>query len=103
MKILILSPQPFFTARGTPINIRQILLALSKAEHEVTLLCYPLGQNLEIENVEIKRSIGVPFISSIRPGPSLKKIALDFFFFFSALRLIPVSYTHLTLPTICSV
>ncbi len=88
MKVLILSPQPFFTARGTPINIRQILFALSQAEHEVTLLCYPLGQDLKIENVEVKRSLSVPFISSIKPGPSFKKIVLDFFFFFSALKLI---------------
>ena len=88
MKVLILSPQPFFVERGTPINIRQICTSLSSAGHEVTLLSYPLGNDIGIKNVEIKRSPRVPFITSIKPGPSLKKIILDFFFFFSALKLV---------------
>ena len=89
MKILILSPQPFFTARGTPINIREVAYSLSNAGHEVTLLCYHLGEDIKIgNNIEIYRSLAVPFIDSVKPGASLKKIILDFFFFFSALKLI---------------
>ena len=86
-KILILSPQPFFETRGTPLNVREILYSLSDAGYSITLLAYPFGKNLKIPNVEIIRSPGFPGINKVKIGPSFQKIILDIFFFFKALKL----------------
>lgn len=86
-KILLLSPQPFFQARGTPINVREMLYALSEDGHHVTLLCYPFGENINIKNVEIVRSYKPPFVHGVKIGPSLIKIYLDIFFAIKALIL----------------
>lgn len=85
--VLILSPQPFFETRGTPLNVREMLYALSEANYDITLLAYPFGENLEIPNVKIIRSPKVIGINKVKIGPSVQKIILDFFFFFKALKL----------------
>lgn len=85
--VLILSPQPFFETRGTPINVREMLYALSEAGYSITLLAYPFGQDLQIPNVKIIRSTKVPGINAVKIGPSYQKIILDLFFFFDALKL----------------
>lgn len=77
MKILMVSPQPFFRVRGTPINIRNVLKALSDAGHEVDLLCYPFGEDLELPGVKIIRSPGFPGIKDVKVGPSPAKFPLD--------------------------
>ena len=45
--------------------------------HEVDVLAYPLGEDVDIPNVSIHRIPGVPFIRSIKMGPSAKKLLLD--------------------------
>lgn len=84
-KILLLSPQPFFQARGTPINVREMLYALSEDGYHVTLLCYPFGENIQIKNVDIIRSYKPPFVHGVKIGPSFTKIYLDIFFALKAL------------------
>ncbi len=87
MKILLLAPQPFFTVRGTPINVRNIAAALGDAGHEVDLLCYPFGEAVDIPGVRIIRT-GRPFwIRSVKVGPSMHKVPLDALMMFKALRL----------------
>jgi glycosyltransferase involved in cell wall biosynthesis len=85
--ILLLAPQPFFVERGTPINVREILNSLSSDGYQVTLLSYPYGKDLEIENVKFEKSPKIPFLKTVKVGPSLAKIFLDFLFFFKALHL----------------
>jgi glycosyltransferase involved in cell wall biosynthesis len=85
--VLILSPQPFFETRGTPLNVREMLHALSEKGYSVTLLAYPFGQDLIIPNVKIIRSAKVIGINTIKIGPSYQKIILDIFFFLKALKL----------------
>ncbi|MEX2605878.1 MAG: glycosyltransferase family 4 protein [Kiritimatiellia bacterium] len=77
MKILLVSPQPFFRVRGTPINIRNMLKALSEAGHEVDLVCYPFGENVEMEGLRIRRSPRFPGIRDVKVGPSVAKFPLD--------------------------
>lgn len=77
MKILLVSPQPFFRVRGTPINIRNMLKALSEAGHEVDLVCYPFGEDVEMEGLRIRRSPRFPGIRDVKVGPSLAKFPLD--------------------------
>jgi len=77
MRILLVSPQPFFRVRGTPINIRNVLKALSDAGHDVDFLCYPFGEDLRLPGLRILRSPGVLGIKDIKVGPSPAKFPLD--------------------------
>jgi glycosyltransferase involved in cell wall biosynthesis len=84
MKILFLAPQPFFRARGTPINVRNVITALGEAGHQVDLLCYPWGEDVSIPGVRVLRISGIPGLSEVGVGPSLGKLGLDFFMFWKA-------------------
>lgn len=88
MKILMIAPQPFFSARGTPLSVYYRTKILSELGHEVHLLTYPIGQDVEIENVTIIRSPGIPFVYNVKIGPSIKKLILDIPLFLKAIRLI---------------
>jgi glycosyltransferase involved in cell wall biosynthesis len=76
-RILVVSPQPFYQDRGTPIAMRQVLLALSELGRPVDLVTYPIGSDVEIPGLRIFRS-GNPFgFGSVPIGLSLRKIVLD--------------------------
>jgi len=77
MRILFLAPQPFFEARGTPINVRNVVTALSGLGHDVDLLVYPHGENVDIPNVAIHRVIKVPGLKKAPIGPSKEKLVYD--------------------------
>lgn len=77
MHVLMIAPQPFFQPRGTPFSVLHRLRALSRLGHKVDLVTYHLGQNVEIENVQILRAAGVKFIKEIAIGPSVPKLLLD--------------------------
>ena len=66
MKILMIAPQPFFEPRGTPISVYQRVNALSKLGHEVDLVTYHLGSTPDIPNVNVHRTMKVPFINQIK-------------------------------------
>lgn len=87
MKILLIAPQPFFTVRGTPINISNICRALSLLGHKIDILTYPLGQDITIKNTRIYRIPKLPGLKNIPIGPSLIKIPLDILLFFKAFQL----------------
>ncbi len=87
MKILVLAPHPFFQARGTPLAVRTVLEFLSSRGHEIDLLTFHEGENVEIANCRIHR-IARPFwIRNIRPGFSMKKVICDVFMFAKCLRM----------------
>ena len=88
MKILMIAPQPFFQPRGTPFSVLGRLYALSELGHHVDLVTYHLGQNVSIRNVNIYRVPFVPFINSVKVGPSLAKIPLDILLFVKAIQLL---------------
>ncbi|MBE0411088.1 MAG: glycosyltransferase family 4 protein [Anaerolineales bacterium] len=90
MKILMIAPQPFFEPRGTPISVYQRLQALSVLGYQVDLVTYPLGIDVHIPGVKIHRSPSLPFIKSIKIGPSWIKLLLDVFLFFKAYHLLLV-------------
>lgn len=87
MKILFLSPQPFYQDRGTPIAVRMILEILSARGEHVDLLTYPEGTDVQYPNLAIYRIRSWPLMRHIQPGFSFKKMICDFFIFFKALRL----------------
>jgi len=77
MKILMIAPEPFFHPRGTPISVYQRLLALASLNHQIDLLTYHLGEDVDIPGVLIHRIPAIPFIKSAKPGPSWAKLILD--------------------------
>ncbi|MEW6001521.1 MAG: glycosyltransferase family 4 protein [Nitrospirota bacterium] len=87
MKILMVAPQPFFTPRGTPLSVYYRAKILSELGHEIDLLTYPLGHDVDIKNVNIIRSPGLPFLYDIKIGPSFTKLLLDIPLFLKAVKL----------------
>lgn len=79
----MIAPEPFFLPRGTPFSEYFRILALSSLGHEIDLVTYPIGQDVNIKNLRIIRS-KFPFIKSIKIGPSLKKIPLDLSLFLTS-------------------
>ncbi len=88
LKILMIAPQPFFSSRGTPLSVYYRTLMLSNLGHEIDLLTYPFGDDVEIKGVNIIRSHGLPFVYSVKIGPSISKLLLDIPLFFKALSLL---------------
>lgn len=77
MKVLMIAPQPFFEPRGTPISVYQRLLGLSQLGYQVDLLTYPIGNDLVIPGVTIYRTLPLPFIKTVKVGPSFAKLLFD--------------------------
>ncbi|MBD3289379.1 glycosyltransferase [candidate division KSB1 bacterium] len=88
MKVLMIAPQPFFQPRGTPLSVLHRLNTLSKLGHEIDLVTYHLGKDIDIPNVRYHRIPKVPFVNKIKIGPSKSKIVLDMYLFFKTLRLL---------------
>jgi glycosyltransferase involved in cell wall biosynthesis len=77
MKILLLAPHPFFQQRGTPIAERMLLEVLTAHGHQVDVLTFPEGEDVDLPGCRILRIPRPPFVHNIRPGFSLKKLACD--------------------------
>lgn len=88
MKILMISPQPFFEPRGTPISVYQRLEALSALGHHVDLITYHVGKDVEFPNVKIHRVRKIKMIQHVRVGPSRAKMLLDVLIFFKAVAML---------------
>jgi glycosyltransferase involved in cell wall biosynthesis len=86
MRILMIAPQPFFQPRGTPFSEFYRIRAMTELGHEVDLVTYPIGDDVDISGLTIYRTPSVPGIRSIRIGPSLAKVPLDALIFTSSLR-----------------
>ncbi|MCX6557511.1 MAG: glycosyltransferase family 4 protein [Candidatus Aminicenantes bacterium] len=86
MKILMIAPEPFFEPRGTPFSEYFRIKALSALGHTVDLVTYPFGVDKHIPGLKIFRCAKFPWITSVRTGPSLVKVGLDFFLLLKALR-----------------
>jgi len=95
----MISPQPFFEPRGTPISVYQRLEALSMLGHEIDLITYHIGRDVEFQNVKIHRVMKVKQIQHVRIGPSRAKLFLDVLIFFKAIWMLfgkryDVIHTH---------
>jgi glycosyltransferase involved in cell wall biosynthesis len=88
MKILFLASQSFYEERGTPIAVDLLLKVLSKRGEEIDLVTYHLGKDVEYENVKIHRIRNLPFIRSVPPGFSVRKIVCDLFLFWTVISLV---------------
>ena len=87
MKILVLAPHPFFQARGTPLAVKTVLEFLSARGHQVDVLTFHEGEDVNIPNCRIHRIVRPLWIRNIRPGFSTKKVICDVFMFVKCLRM----------------
>jgi hypothetical protein len=88
LKIMVLAPQPFFQERGTPIAVDWIVRSFCARGHEVSLLAFHEGRDVECRGLAIHRTPGWKILDGMRPGLSLKKLVGDVLMFAMALRLI---------------
>jgi glycosyltransferase involved in cell wall biosynthesis len=84
MKVLMLAPEPFFEPRGTPISVYFRIMALGALGHSVTLVTYPLGKDISLENLNIIRLPNLLCVRKIKIGPSWVKVPLDILLLFRA-------------------
>ena len=84
----MVAPKPFFQPRGTPLSVLHRLVAMTSLGHEVDLVTYSLGEDVEIPGVHLHRIPKIPFIKNINVGPSYLKVPLDLMLFIKAFLLL---------------
>jgi glycosyltransferase involved in cell wall biosynthesis len=77
VRVLVIAPHPFFEERGTPIAVRAVLETLSELGHELHVLTYHIGQDLQVPNCHVHRIPRIPGVSEVPPGLSFKKLLCD--------------------------
>ncbi|HWP35851.1 MAG TPA: glycosyltransferase family 4 protein, partial [Thermodesulfobacteriota bacterium] len=77
MWILVLAPEPFYVERGTPIAVDLLVRTLADQGHRVEILTCHLGATPPYRNVPVHRTPPVPFVRSLPPGFSLRKLLCD--------------------------
>jgi glycosyltransferase involved in cell wall biosynthesis len=88
MRALIISPQPFFTPRGTPFSVYYRTMVASELGVQVDLLTYGEGRDVEIPGVKIIRIPRFKSLGNVRVGPSFLKLFLDIFIFIKTVVLL---------------
>lgn len=99
MRILMVAPEAFFTPHGTPLSVYYRIAELEAIGHEIEVLTYPVGEPPPGLRTRIHRSLGPPFATAIRPGPSYLKVAFDVLLAVKLMRLLfryefDVIYAH---------
>ncbi len=79
MKALVISPQPFFSPRGTPFSVYYRTLITAELGVEIDLLTYGQGEDVDIPGVNIIRIPRFSFLGDVKIGPSFLKLFLDIF------------------------
>ena len=82
----MLAPQPFFEPRGTPFSEYHRIRALLDLGHTVDLVTYPFGRDVTLPGLRVFRCLRPPFVTDVRIGPSMAKVALDVMLTFTAVR-----------------
>ncbi len=82
----MIAPEPFFEPRGTPFSEYHRIRALVTLGHQVDLVTYPFGRDVEIAGLRVFRSLRPPFLRRVRIGPSIAKIPLDILLTLTAFR-----------------
>lgn len=87
-RVLIVTPQPFYEDRGTPIAVRYVANALTEMGVQVDLLAFPVGQDPEISNLIVSRCANPLRLRHVPIGFSWRKIVLDTSLWWSFARLL---------------
>ncbi len=70
--------------RGTPFSVYHRAKALLALGYEIDLVTYPIGERVSLPGLHIYRSPSLPFVRTVRIGPSLAKLPLDALLFLTA-------------------
>jgi glycosyltransferase involved in cell wall biosynthesis len=76
-RVLVVAPQPFFSARGTPLSVYYRTLVMAEQGVSIDLLTYGAGQNVDLPRVRIIRIPHLSFLDPVPVGPSWQKLLLD--------------------------
>jgi hypothetical protein len=76
-RILIVTPQPFFEDRGTPIAVRYVARALGDLGVDTDILAFPVGRDVELPRSRIRRCANPLGLRSVPIGFSWRKITMD--------------------------
>ena len=76
-RVLLISPQPFFQWRGSPLRVRFNVQALAELGYAVDLLAMPVGEDLPIPGVTLHRAPNLLRVRNLAIGPSVPKAILD--------------------------
>src|SRR5947207_8043726 len=77
VRILMIAPEPFFEPRGTPFSEFHRIRALTTLGHQVDLVTYPFGADVNLRGLRTFRSLRPPFVKRVKIGPSWPKAPLD--------------------------
>ena len=83
-RVLLISPQPFFQWRGSPLRVRFDAQALAELGYDVDLLVMPVGEDRQIPGVTLHRAPNFIRAKSLAIGPSVPKALLDVALYFKA-------------------
>jgi glycosyltransferase involved in cell wall biosynthesis len=87
MRILLIAPQPFYEDRGTPIAVRDTIVAMRELNIEVDLATFPVGSDLFLPHVKVVRTANPLRFRRVPVGLSLRKIVLNICLLMTVLRL----------------
>ncbi len=76
-RVLVISPQPFYEDRGTPIALCYLVRALSELGYHVDFLTFPVGQPVIFPRLRLIRVANPLRIKSVPVGLSLRKLFFD--------------------------
>jgi glycosyltransferase involved in cell wall biosynthesis len=76
MRVLMVSPHPVYSPRGTPISVFNRCQALCALGHEVDLVTYPVGQDRPVDGLRYLRAV-MPGVRTVAVGPSWHKLVLN--------------------------
>lgn len=82
IKVLNIVPTPFFADRGCHMRILGEMKALEKYGYRNIICTYHNGRDLE--GLDIRRIINIPWYKKLEAGPSWHKFYIDFLLFFKA-------------------
>jgi glycosyltransferase involved in cell wall biosynthesis len=88
VRILVVAPQPFYEERGTPIAVRLLVETLCDFGHDVDLLVYQQGQDIEFPRLRIVRAGRPPGIQNVPIGFSWQKLVSDLWLAATMIRLL---------------
>ncbi|NNE36092.1 MAG: glycosyltransferase [Rhodothermales bacterium] len=88
MNVLVISPQPVFQPRGTPLSVYYRTLITAELDVDVDLLTYGEGADIDIPRVNIIRIPRFRLLGNVKVGPSLLKLFLDFWLFLKTIQLL---------------
>lgn len=83
-RVLLISPQPFFQWRGSPLRVRFNAQALAELGYDVDLLVMPVGDDFQIPGVALHRAPNFIRAKNLAIGPSAAKAFLDVALYFKA-------------------